>query len=941
MRNLTDLIDNILPIFRHPMIASFRRKEEISEKKLNEYARHIDNIRRYFDAEISDEEVRHYLHVLMFDRMIFRSLECKTKDSDTLESIKGIKRKEDLNETMRNEAFAASPKRSKSLPSLTSKLTPELHFLSDGNIDYGKIVPDIVECSPLFDLIDPRELLVPGYLEKNVFKTRVLDRARLEDFSDVELLSEAIFLQFLYECLLAFDRVDLRYFEPTDSLLLCFCNKWKINGVSTEERMSSIRTPVRLRDFCKYVVPEEKDWLRREEELYRLQTAKSMERLMRKSAEIYEETMLFRDEDFILPGTLKAKDSEASRDLDRQKSSLDVGKRTFYPCDSISRSSLIQSSFVDVSPLTPVEEMTNAAKKRKKSPKEGKKRNDKSSSRRISSKKSIADEISPLITGKVSLAPPDTEREPVYDFVGYDLERLRVQVTNRKKTFYSADDTLVQVEIDDWLYKSKNLRITVTLHGYSLRLFHRIDGPETNEIFHVTSRIGIILAFQKMLASSLFDKFALDASKNRFHTWQDMNVEQRISWPTGLLIEPIIGDGPDNPYYIKQSYIPKGYVNPEGDREICRRFLRNGTVLKYLDDGRVTVLRPNGVIVNCIAFEELQVERHENYDEQVNFPKNGSGICNFCELRRALKMYPYSTFKGDRPKEPKVLSKIKRKPMTGFKSRLLEADEVDSVSAQQNLTMDRDDVLSTMGNTVKVSRYTVLNDDGGLYEVLDDLIVSEQHRLLVRIASDYEVDEKFTRRADGTNMLLNSNGELIVRYPGTFQRICHFVGRVPISARYYISFNEIDTSKSDKTFEKLHGTRITIGYTIEKEPVMCDWTEEEILLYFVSDGIKEDEQQHYIDPSLSNLKYVDEASLPKVNADYQKKINELLIRDSFVSVLLTCRMEHKNYATVFYDQSAVNCTLSMPDDLRVSISRRGHYEVSMADGVNLKVIKTC
>lgn len=107
-----------------------------------------------------------------------------------------------------------------------------------------------------------------------------------------------------------------------------------------------------------------------------------------------------------------------------------------------------------------------------------------------------------------------------------------------------------------------------------------------------------------------------------------MNVEQRISWPTGLLIEPIIGDGPDNPYYIKQSYIPKGYVNPEGDREICRRFLRNGTVLKYLDDGRVTVLRPNGIIVNCIAFEELQVERHENYDEQVNFPKNGSGICN-------------------------------------------------------------------------------------------------------------------------------------------------------------------------------------------------------------------------------------------------------------------------------------------------------------------------
>lgn len=131
----------------------------------------------------------------------------------------------------------------------------------------------------------------------------------------------------------------------------------------------------------------------------------------------------------------------------------------------------------------------------------------------------------------------------------------------------------------------------------------------------------------------------------------------------------------------------------------------------------------------------------------------------------------------------------------------------------------RDDVLSTMDNAVKVSRYTVLNDDGGLYEVLDDLIVSEQHRLLVRIASDYEVDEKFTRRADGTNMLLNSNGELIVRYPGTFQRTCHFVGRIPISVRYYISFNEIDTSKSDETFDKLR-KRSIINVTVKSIPVV-------------------------------------------------------------------------------------------------------------------------
>lgn len=68
-----------------------------------------------------------------------------------------------------------------------------------------------------------------------------------------------------------------------------------------------------------------------------------------------------------------------------------------------------------------------------------------------------------------------------------------------------------------------------------------------------------------------------------------------------------------------------------------------------------------------------------------------------------------------------------------------------------------------MDSTVKVSRYTVLDHDGQWYEVADDLVVSVHHRLLVRTASDYEVDEKFTRRADGTDMLLKSNGELIDR----------------------------------------------------------------------------------------------------------------------------------------------------------------------------------
>lgn len=56
------------------------------------------------------------------------------------------------------------------------------------------------------------------------------------------------------------------------------------------------------------------------------------------------------------------------------------------------------------------------------------------------------------------------------------------------------------------------------------------------------------------------------------------------------------------------------------------------------------------------------------------------------------------------------------------------------------------------------------------------------------------------------------------------------------------------------------------------------------------------------------------------------------IAEGFVLILLTYRIEHKDYAISY--QSAVRCTLSMPDNLRVSISGGGHYEVSMGDEGN-------
>lgn len=125
------------------------------------------------------------------------------------------------------------------------------------------------------------------------------------------------------------------------------------------------------------------------------------------------------------------------------------------------------------------------------------------------------------------------------------------------------------------------------------------------------------------------------------------------------------------------------------------------------------------------------------------------------------------------------------------------------------------------------------------------------------------------------------------------------------------------------------GTRIITNYTIEDELIICEWSEDELQRYFGYPAEKEDSvifassNAEFEDTFVPYTDYYDELRAPS---------------EGFVSVLLTFRMEHKDYATVFYDQSAVGCTVSMPDDLRVNVSGTSHYEVSIGDQVNLQVI---
>ncbi|KYM97397.1 hypothetical protein ALC62_11689 [Cyphomyrmex costatus] len=381
----------------------------------------------------------------------------------------------------------------------------------------------------------------------------------------------------------------------------------------------------------------------------------------------------------------------------------------------------------------------------------------------------------------------------------------------------------------------------------------RVSHRQSTGTFHLTTKRGIVLGFYR-------NRRELVENSSNSH-WQNLTFDFRASWPSGLLIEPTIGDGTKNPFYIRQSYVSKRPGRAGAAREVCRNFLRNGTVLKYLDDNTVVIFRPNGVIVTCMDFDKPQ-SRDESIHE--TDPKTEFRI------KRGNSRQSVATKRGG-----KVIDSTETRSNGSI---------VDVQMSKQHVPGEfnkGDDSLITEAFTVgEVLRYSVVNYDGRRYEVLNDLVVSEHDRLLVRTTLDYEVNEVFTRRADD-------------------------------------------------------GTCIITGYTIEEQPVICEWTENELRYFGV---MKTLEMKEYDDRAASTLS-------SDVEVSHESSVS---IADGFVSILLTFRIEHKDYATVSYDQSAVSCTLSMPDNLLVSISRRGHYEVSMEDQINLKIFdndavfwKTC
>ncbi|KAL7290961.1 hypothetical protein TKK_0015687 [Trichogramma kaykai] len=302
-----------------------------------------------------------------------------------------------------------------------------------------------------------------------------------------------------------------------------------------------------------------------------------------------------------------------------------------------------------------------------------------------------------------------------FDFIGYDLgNNRRVQLSHTQRCRTTKDGTRIGVSSETWLINGKVQPAVVCIsvdtigdnETWSLKC-HAIEG-QAQQTFELTDKNGTIVAFSRRLDLP--------------QAGDGLLYDIQISCPSGLMIKPMEHENVKYPFYIQQQYCVTASNefcnndnNNSGDDDVAkneklRKYLSNGDIVKVSNDGSVVVLRPNGIVIKS------------SIDAETDESCSRSSTPN------------HSTKNED---------SFSDRQYTETRSSHGEGDE--TTKAPQG--------------------YLALMGSGERYEICEGRIIRELDRLRANLAEEYEPGkEKFARRADGTDMLFNDSGQLIVQF---------------------------------------------------------------------------------------------------------------------------------------------------------------------------------
>lgn len=723
----------------------------------------------------------------------------------------------------------------------------------------------------------------------------------LKEYKYFEDLCVSDMLQLIQESYFKSNTLQYRCFPCTDQKLLFIYNTLSSSTNFNEcYQMTKLRSEVGLRDFVEFILNEEALWIH-------------------KLLDSSENNIVFNTQHF--KNTKIHSISDLKKDFE-----VNLCEDSVF----ISRNSL--KHITQPAALTEVELKSPKHSKKSKSATKEKSKKSMEIKKKEEGKKSIKDDAEEVKT--------DTEAlHKTHDFLGYDLgPPVRIQFSTFTREIFLPHDCKLTINTLKRLYKSESVSICVAKHGNEL--YYHNDKENKSGSFHIYHESGEIIHFYKAVtdvtkklslldvdhcepnvtfnrtdyisaeideisrksetkqtyfSEKIFLKTELDklVTRDDFETHSKYNVS--LSLPSGLLIN-IVNDVP-GVFHIKQNYLIKRPMYSKIADENYRCLLKNGTVIKYLNNGVVEILCPNSTICRYREFE--WINEIKDIIEDTDEVKQTIGKQTKFESRKSIK----------------GTQKQKKVP---------QSDKSESEKRTA------DEPIVSEGKYQPV-HYDITYSDGK-QRTFKDNVVTFGDTLFILETNTINEGIRNVERLDNTELQYFSDGSLLVNfYDGT--RITSTV--IEDENELFCDWSESDyllwfTEKSvDKSINSFHTDFTTTGNTksvsdntnkskSSKQPSLRSYTS-------MKKSIKSNNK---------TIKSELDSGLDTGNTIEMKVIKTPVLKDDgYIVINMRYTIEHPNYATVTYDYN--NFHLKLPTDISVTLSPLCEYMIQLGSKATL------
>ncbi|CAH1647675.1 unnamed protein product [Spodoptera littoralis] len=801
---------------------------------------HVNVLLSCFEREdVETAELNRLLNILACRKLYNHRSSLKKRHLPTT-SITEFK-KTYLKRSLVAEPLPACP----SLAGSGQNLSPSFPSMTKSENDYECAYspedpdPEIRRLKHLFDCPDISGLVTAAEIENNqpISKHNIID-----DYDFFEDLSGTCAFQILRDAFNKFNCVDYKHCEVTDCFILMFFNSHDKEGIAREEWRCHLTTPLCLQDFFDFILEEHYDWIQNEEK-------------------IYDENLLSQvnseSKDVIDPHAsqtcLETTDVETELLMDGSiKHDTLKKERILRDADPTNNSFQKSRSQLSIDLLSK------------------------------SSKKFRTSTSQPTVGQGIAEFQDSIDTSiPTKPFLGYDLGDRRVEVFGKDAVFFSKDGTKVTSFYTLLIPYNLEYIVLNILPGNSYNEFwlHKALGEyvppsikDACDSFRITSKDQVMMYFKKQLYSVPImpdinnentpptEKKRSGVDKESSAIVQLYETKQYhslyVTWPNGLVTETVYLENSSILSHIKLYHTCR---MPHLDEEM-RCISLNGEVIIFKESGVIEILRPDGTYIKLT-----------NYYKRVVPPPD-----------QEVKDTPSE--KGKRKSKGRISKASSKSTSSRVKVSQDDNKPLDDKPPEYEIVINDFEIIETTGLRQKWINNVSYNIE----------------KLLIRTASDYCLGEVFSRRMDGTNILVNKEGMQIVTFP-------------------------------DKT-------RIISYYEIDDEEVYPEWTDVEMEYFemFDPDTIEDGRSKLSVSQkSYTGAAYTCESSASTFSKKLEEEESKYKKRtDGYVLVHIVYSIEHQNFSTITINNVTGKVSVDSPNETTVVVDKNNNYEIKLDNGTS-------